>query len=214
MAWTAKDLLLTVGQKFTADIVGEKFDVCARGWHDGKYIIVDIPMYKNEPLTLASLTGCKILFVKDGTYVRFQSKIIRVFYQSPAFMVISFPDMIDKTNLRKSERVQVQVPIIFKVNGVRPTDGLVRDLTLDGALITSALRLVKGDKVTISATLKVGALNNLEATVQNVREFTKNKVKFHAAGLKFIALSENDKKVLQSILDHQKNQSNLLVATP
>lgn len=209
MPVTAKELLLSVGQKFTADIVGEKFEVYARGWHDGKYIIVDIPIYRNEPMTLATLTGCKILFVKDGTYVRFQSKIIRAFYQSPPFMVISFPELIDKTNLRKSERCQVQVPIIFKANNGRPNDGLIRDLTLDGALITSALRLVKGDKINITATLKLGALNNLEATVQNVREFTKNRIKYNAAGLKFTALSENDRIVLQSILDFQKNQSNL-----
>ena len=213
MPMTAKDLMLTVGQKFSATILGEKFEICARGWHDGKYIIIDIPMYRNEPLTLASLTGCDFLFVKDGTYIRFHSKIIRVFYQSPPFMAISFPQYIDKTNVRKSERIQVLVPITFKVNGGGPTDGLIRDLSLDGVLITSARRLSKGDNVLISANLKLGVLNNVEATVQNVREYSKNKTLYNAAGLKFKTLSENDKKVLKSILVQQKDPASSMLAT-
>lgn len=203
-------MLLTTGQKLTAHIAGEKFEVRVRGWQDGKYIIADIPMCKGEPLTLVELTGCEILFIKDGAFIKFMTKVVRVYYQSPPIMIIAFPVAVDKKNLRKHQRFPVSVPISFRVGGGLPFDGLMRDLSLGGALITAEYELLKGDDIAIAASLKFGKLNGLKATVQNVREYTKNRVKYNAAGLKFAELSSNDKAILQAILDFHKNQANIL----
>ena len=43
MAIKSSEIPFVMGQKVTANIRGENFAVCVRGWMKGQYVIIDLP---------------------------------------------------------------------------------------------------------------------------------------------------------------------------
>lgn len=204
---SAKELLLSVGQKVTASIRGENFDVFIRGWREGEYIVVDMPMYKRAPLTVASLAGCKLIFKKDGCFIKFDSTVLGTFRHAPMFLVVSYPKFIEKKNLRKHERYQINIPIIFKGKDGSSNPGLIRDISLEGALITHSVSMVEGDKIVISAAMKIGNMDDLVAAIKNIRPFVKNGEAQNATGVEFLNPLPKNEHLLEKIVGHIKNQA-------
>ncbi|MDP6657742.1 MAG: hypothetical protein QF607_05230 [Nitrospinaceae bacterium] len=78
MAIIARDLPLTIAQKVTATIRGEKYNVSLRGWSVKEYLIVDFPSAPGEQFRVATLNwmhdpvyarGCVYKF-QDTDYLR------------------------------------------------------------------------------------------------------------------------------------------------
>lgn len=204
---TAKELLLAVGQKITASVRGENFDVFIRGWREGEYIIIDAPLYKGSSLSVASLAGCKLIFNKEGCCIRFNTTVLGTFRHSPEFLVVAYPKFIDKSNLRKHERYQVNIPIIFKSKDGSSNPGMIRDISLEGALITHALPLAKDDKIVVSAALKLGNMEDLVAVVKNIRKYVKGGETFNASGMEFLNPLPKNEHLLEKIVGYIKNQA-------
>lgn len=204
---SAKDILLTVGQRVTATILGVKYQISICGWLENSHIITDVPTINREYLRLAPHTGIHVYFVKDGTVISFESRVIIDHSQPPPYMIIEFPQSLEKVNMRRYERFKTKLPIVYVMKGEDISrKGTIFDVSFGGALITHVDPLMKGDTLLITAEIR--ALNlkmeNLMATVQNVREHPKHKNEGFVSGVMYSDFSEKNQQALQTIIDLNK----------
>ncbi len=209
MSVNPKDLTLAVGQKITASIRGQRFDVSLRGWCIGQYILIDTPQLNSEPIRLAADTGCDIHFIKEGEFFTFKSSVISVITGFIPLLIVGYPRSIESHLLRKDKRLKVSCPAEFSTlvankSVVEPC--LIRDLSLTGALITHKKVLQKDTKIILRTSLETGALSDQDAVVQNVRFNPKSENETYVTGLKFPALGDANKGILQKFIDtHQEH---------
>lgn len=202
-----KDLLFTVGQKITVTVLQENYNVCIRGWREGEYVVVDMPMHKGSPLSMASLAGCEVVFTREGNFIKFNCSVLVAFRHSPMFLVVSYPKTCQRKNLRKHNRYQANIPIIFVGKDGMSTPGMIRDISLEGALITHDLPLAMDAKIVVSAALKVGNLEGLVAVTRNIRNYVKNEKTQYASGIEFLNPLPKNEHVLQKIVSEIQKQA-------
>lgn len=209
MSVNPKDLILVVGQKITASIRGQRFDVCLRGWCLGQYILIDTPQLNSEPIRLAADTGCDIHFIKEGEFFTFKSTVISVIAGFIPLLIVGYPRTVESHLLRKDKRLKVSCPAEFSTllaNKTVVEPCLIRDLSLTGALITHKKVLQKDTRIILRTSLETGALSDQDAVVQNVRFNSKSENEPYVTGIKFPALGETNKCTLQKFIDaHQEH---------
>lgn len=208
MILTSRDLLLSVGQKMTVTICGVKYTVAVLGWKDKEFILADAPKASGNYLRLASFTGIRVRFVKEGHVISFDTRIIMCHSQPPAYMLIEFPQFLGKDNMRKNERYKARIPVTYAKIGGPPAAATIYDLSLGGALIAHTSSLATGETIQIDAEWKeLGVtLSKLESTVQNVRENIQGRG-LNFSGVMFWNNSEQNKQSLQKIIDHLIKES-------
>lgn len=202
---SSKELLLTVGQKTAATILGVKYEISICGWRDNEFILTDIPVLKSSIFRVATLTGIHVRFVKDGHAISFVTRVILAHTQSPSYMLIEFPETLEKDNMRKHERYKSKWPVTYATTSGDINEGTVFDVSLGGALVTHVGSLAKGDTIFITADLNALNLSlvDLEATVQNVRGYSKNKKEVSVSGVMFAAFSDKNREALQRLIEIQ-----------
>lgn len=206
MAFQPKDLPLSLGMKITTSIRGQKYDVFVRGWYVGRYIITEAPLVNGEPPRLAPNTGCEVHFIKEGDYFTFKTFVMFIYPQVVTLMIIEFPKIVETYSLRKSKRLKANFPVEFSYTEAKKNFteyGILRDLSLTGALITHKKVLLKDTKLTLKTNLPSGSLHNQEAVVQNVRHNPKSETETYVTGLKFAVVTEENKAILQKYLEEQ-----------
>ena len=204
MAIQPKDIPLTLGHKVTASILGQKYDLPIRGWNLGQYIITEAPLVNGEPPRLAPHTGCDVHFIKEGEYYTFKSSVMFVYPHVVTLMILEFPKAVESFNLRKQKRVRISCPVEISysvANKVFTDYGIIRDVSLTGALVTHKKVLQKDNKIALKANLGTGELNAQEAIVQNVRHNPKSETETYVTGVKFPVVTDINKAVLQSFID-------------
>ncbi|OGW23467.1 MAG: hypothetical protein A3K09_01050 [Nitrospinae bacterium RIFCSPLOWO2_12_FULL_47_7] len=203
MATLPKDVPLTLGHKVTVSIRGQKYDVALRGWCVGQYIITEAPLVNGDPIRLAPNTGCEVHFIKEGEFFTFKSSVMFIYPHVVTLMIIEFPKAVDSHNLRKHKRVRMSCPteLSYTVTNKPFTDyGIIRDLSLTGALITHKKVLQKDNKIVVKANLSSGELSQ-DAVVQNVRHNPKNEAEPYVTGVKFPVVKEETKIILQKFIE-------------
>ena len=206
MAFQPKDLPLTLGMKITTSILGQKYDVFVRGWFIGRYIITESPLVNGEPPRLAPNTGCEVHFIKEGDYFTFKTSVMCVYPQIVTLMIIEFPRTVETYSLRKNKRMRVNYPVEFTYSEAKKAFteyGILRDLSLTGALITHKKVLLKDTKLILKANLSSGLLSSQEALVQNVRHNPKSETETYVTGIKFLVVNETNKSILQKYMEDQ-----------
>lgn len=200
MMLTSRDLLLSVGQKVTATIHGIKYEIAVWGWKDKEFILTDAPKTAGSCVRLASMTGVGVRYVKDGHSIFFNTRVIVSNAQPPYYMLIEFPQLLDRDNMRKHERFKLKIPISLKKKGGEPFAATMYDLSMGGALIAHAGSFNTGEVLYIDAEWKeLGlVLDNQEVTVQNVRENVQGKG-LSFSGVMFWINSEKNQKSLQMV---------------
>ena len=99
MTTNTKDIGLVLGQKITAVIRGEAYYISIRGWITGSFILTDVPTIQGQVVKLAPQSGCNIRFVRNGMMVMFETFVEYIYSQSISFMVVEYPQSIDKIKL-------------------------------------------------------------------------------------------------------------------
>lgn len=206
MATSSKDLPLTLGQKVTTTIRGQKYDVAIRGWNVNQYIITDGPLLNGEPLRLAPHTGCEVHFIREGEYVTFKTGVMLVYPHVVTLMLLEYPRTFERHNLRKTERLKANYPMSYSVtvaNKVFTETGVIRDLSYTGALLTHKKPLQKENKIALQMSLDSGMIEGLEALVQNVRHNPKSEKETYVTGVKFLNTSEQNRALLQKFIENR-----------
>lgn len=209
MMLTSRDLLLSVGQKVTAIVCGIKYTISVLGWKDKEFILTDAPKTSGNYLRLASLTGIRIRYAKEGHAINFDTRVVMCHSQPPAYMLIEFPQYLGKDNMRKHERYKAKIPIHYNKIGKSTVSATIYDLSLGGALIAHTEPLATGETIQIGLEWKeLGAtLSGLEATVQNVRESVQTKKGLIFSGVMFWTKADKVPQDLQKIIDYLVKES-------
>ena len=189
MAIKSSEIPFVMGQKVTANIRGENFSVCVRGWLKGQYVITDLPQVGGESYRVAPQTGVQIHFIKDGLFVNFQSSTSLALAQPNALLIIEYPRTFDLHNLRKFERFKTNIPVtFFSEEGDRKFEdfGILRDISSGGALISHTKEATKRKLLHVSVELPTGGSIKLQkAEVQNLRKNPKSESSLYVTGVKW-----------------------------
>ena len=102
MAILKGDIDFTLGQKITATILGDSYNICIRGWVVKEYIITDIPKLQGQSLRVPAETGRQINYIRDGVVCMFQTYVVSLFAHSVSFMILEDPKTHEKIKLRKN----------------------------------------------------------------------------------------------------------------
>ena len=211
MAFKSSEIPFVMGQKVTANIRGENFSVCVRGWLKGQYVITDLPHVGGESYRVAPQTGVQIHFIKDGLFVNFQSSTSLALAQPKALLIIEYPRTFDQHNLQKFERFKTNVPVTFfsEEDDRKFEDfGIIRDISSGGALISHAKELTKQKLIHISVELPTGgSLKMQKAGVQNLRKNLKSEVSPYVTGVKWKdLLPETEAGISRFITERSKER--------
>lgn len=209
MAIITRELPLNVGQKLTATIRGEKYNVTLRGWAVKKYIITDIPATPNEQFRVAPQTGCTVNYMREGVFVNFKTQIIYALAQAASLMVLEYPKDFDLHNLRDNERYKVNFPFEYSLNidGKTFVDkGTIRDLSIKGMLFCHKKILTKGDQISIMMDFPQGKLENLNGVVKNIRKNPRSDNEPYVTGVSFAELSETQYEIMGAFLKSRANE--------
>jgi len=192
MAIKSNEIPFVMGQKVTANIRGENFSVCVRGWLKGQYVITDLPKVGGESYRVAPQTGVQIHFIKDGLFVNFKSSASIALAQPNALLIIEYPRAFDLHNLRKFERFKTNIPTtFFYEEGDKKFEdsGILRDISSGGALISHTKEVTKQNLLYVSAELPTGGSIKLQkAGVQNLRKNPKSEASLYVTGVKWKGL--------------------------
>ena len=189
MAIKSSEIPFVMGQKVTANIRGENFAVCVRGWMKGQYVITDLPKVGGESYRVAPQTGVQIHFIKDGLFVNFKSSTSVALAQPNGILIIEYPRTFDLHNLRTFERFKTNIPVTFFCEeGDKKFEdlGILRDLSSGGALISHTKKATKQKPLYISLELPTGGSIKLQkAEVQNLRKNPKSESSPYVTGVKW-----------------------------
>ena len=204
MAILPKNIPLTLGHKLTVSILAQKFEVPIRGWYTSKYIITEAPLVNGDPIRLAPNTGCEVHFIKEGEYFTFKTHVMCISVNVVALMIIDFPRTVDSYSLRKNKRLKISSPVELSytvANKAFNDYGIIRDLSLTGALITHKKELQKGNKVVLNSKLSSGDLSGQEAVVKNIRHNPKSETEAYVTGVNFPKVTDENKAIIQGFLE-------------
>lgn len=211
MAIQASEIPFVMGQKVTATIRGEVFNVSVRGWKNGQYVITDLPKVGGEAYRVAPQTGVQIHFIKDGLFVNFKSSASYALAQAISLLVIEYPRTFDLHNLRKFERFKINAPVaFFSEEGDQKFEdaGILRDISSGGALLSHAKQISKQKLVHLSAELPTGGSIKMQiAEVHNLRKNPKSETAPFVTGVKWKNLTpESDQAIAGFITQRSKER--------
>jgi len=211
MAIKSSEIPFVMGQKVTANIRGENFPVCVRGWLKGQYVITDLPQVGGESYRVAPQTGVQIHFIKDGLFVNFKSSASIALAQPNALLIIEYPRAFDLHNLRKFERFKTNVPVtFFSEEGDKKFEdsGFLRDISSGGALISHTKEVAKQKLLSLSLELPTGGNIKLQkAGVQNLRKNPKSEFSPYVTGVKWKdILPETEEAISRFIAERSRER--------
>lgn len=185
--------LCTVGDPVTVDCKGKKYPSVFRGARETEYVLSQVTSGGGKPLSEILNHGCVIVdipvidgkqqlfefnaplmvyFLSDGVVYAFKSFMLRV-HPKPAVIALEYPVTINKHSLRKSERIELIMPVTATPKrGGSPVAGAVIDISANGMKVAFAEpgKYQVGEVALLAATLPNGVpVEGLAGTVRNIR---------------------------------------------
>jgi c-di-GMP-binding flagellar brake protein YcgR len=178
------------------------------GYVRGEYLIVRIPVVNGLSIALRQGESIKMRVFSGVSVFMFTTHIEHFLLGGLYLLLLSFPKSIQATTFRNATRVPVQVeaqvtPYTGPVRGVA-TPTVIRDLSMHGALVTSASALgATDDEIAMSFTLTTqssteGLNVSLKAFIRNVQTSGGNAT--YRYGVEFETLQNNNKLYVQEFL--------------
>lgn len=189
----ALEELCHVGDPFTVDSKGKKYPTVFRGAKENMYVLSSMASGGGKPIAELTEQGCVLVdipvidgkqrlfeynaplmvyFLSDGVVYAFKSFMLRV-HPKPGVIALEYPTAIQKHSLRKSERVELVMPVtLVPKQGGDGSEGAAVDLSATGLRIAvgSANGYRVGEMVLVSGTLPSGVrVERLPGHVRNVQ---------------------------------------------
>lgn len=109
-----------------------KFESFLRGHQAGQYLILDHPIHNGTPVPLSEDAICVLSYIHQGQQIGFRSTVLAVVKKPYPLIFISFPDSIDSSRLRASDRFPVRIETIYSQEPLRGlVEGRDRAVTLN-----------------------------------------------------------------------------------
>jgi c-di-GMP-binding flagellar brake protein YcgR len=125
---------LPVDERCMVMLSGERIITTIRGYNYPKYILIEIPIQKGQPVVAAPGQIYAVRYLVEGTVFSFEAPLLKQYFKPMPLWVFKFPDSVSKTNLRKSQRVRTFVPGALTANGGGAVEGALVDLSDGGGL--------------------------------------------------------------------------------
>lgn len=181
----SSEAILPIGDPIQIEWDEKKYISVLRGALFSKYVLIDIPEKFGKKVTFDYSAVLLIRFLVSGTVYGFKTGITGV-YKHPQIMSLEYPQNIENHTLRKSDRMNVMLPVRINSNNLKePVEGATIDLSTIGTMmvINGEEDFEKDDRVTISISLPDGT--NIESVACDVCNSRKEDgktffgVKFH-----------------------------------
>lgn len=159
--------LQAVKSKFASYFVGYKRD---------QYIIIEHPIQDGIPIRLEEGATWIIYFVNNGFIYEFTSQIIGTAKSPMHLAFLSYPESIDRTDLRSEKRypVEVEAKFYLDLDEIGPENwltGTIQDISLAGCQLKTETALFPDSIIHLSVALShLGEIRNMTAVVKNYEE--------------------------------------------
>jgi c-di-GMP-binding flagellar brake protein YcgR len=212
------DLGLPVGTHFIIETAGasRKYQVQLIGYWDKRSILISPPLRDGKEVLLEKDAVLAVRLLEGKNVCAFESRVLYRSSHPYTYYHLQFPDEIDSRQIRNSERLDIQLPVLvdsdFDILGDWPKSATLTDLSKTGARLIAPYHL--GEKthelvlifdLTVSAirkTLRIPCLiRNIELSAAHGDD-----VKGHyVIGAQFVNMTEEQILTLSSfIYEHQR----------
>lgn len=153
-----------------------KFTSFFRGMKNRNYLIIDHPAKDGRLVPLADDDACIVRFIHEGEIIGFRTKIMAIIRSPVPLVFLHFPQNIETSRLRKSERYPVRIDAVCagrKLEGQLesyPRD-MVLNLSAGGCLVEAFESFEKGRIIFLSVFLpEHNQVNDVEVEVKRIEK--------------------------------------------
>lgn len=170
------DLQLTVGTLLNVQVLSERSSprVQARvlGYLEGQSVIAALPGATLVPIDLRLGDEVAVRYLVGRSVCGFKTSVIRVCTSPYPYFHLSYPEEVQKMDVRGAERVQVALPARLD-GGAGTVEIELRDLSATGANLSSPREIGQiGDAVKLSMELTFGEVTRQVSTAATIRNAT------------------------------------------
>ncbi len=105
----------------------------------GEFLIVRAPKVASADMLLSRGDPIKVIFIHDGTIYGFLSKYLHQVRVPAPLLFISYPDAMDRHEMRKNLRIDCSIPATIQTAEETVCRGVISDLSTGGCRITMNL---------------------------------------------------------------------------
>jgi len=165
------------------------------GFEYGKYIICTTNKDIDKLFEIYDFVTARYSY--EDFIIEFKAKLYGEL-ESTNLILITYPKDYLITKLRDSKRISVHIPCKIMYKNIKPLNGMILDLSLNGALISTNYPCDVGDMLQLSFVLPNGKeIKGVNAIIRNIRE--KNRY-----GVSFEGLKGLNKKRLDQFIEAYK----------
>ena len=151
-----------------------KFTTYFRGHKTKQYLIMDNPITGGKPVPVPDGSPVVVRFIHEGSIVGFRSMVICQSLAPSPLVFLRFPQEVESTRLRKSERYPVSIDCVCsgkRLSGM--VEGFPRSTVLNlsegGCMVEAGESYDKGTFVLLTVFLpEQGRVDDVEAEVKRV----------------------------------------------
>lgn len=77
------------------------------------YLLVDMPLVKNQPILAPSDTWCVVRALSKGKAIGFRARIEKIYSDPFPIVVLSYPGGFQEVTVRKAERISCDIPALI-----------------------------------------------------------------------------------------------------
>lgn len=148
------------------------------GFVADEYLLLQIPHQEGVAVDIAAGTEVALRVFSGVSVFTFDARVEAVLKSPRAFMLLSFPDNIQKVGLRKAVRVKANIPVRIINPATREVmkEATLSDISLSGALVSTSNPLgATGDTIHIEFSILVQSQNEevaiaTSASVRSVQQ--------------------------------------------
>ncbi|MBU0514098.1 MAG: flagellar brake protein [Proteobacteria bacterium] len=146
------------------------------GFEGQGYILAHMPYVSGQPLFSNVDAECVVRFLDRGVIYGFTSQVFHLQHKPFPLIILTFPENVDRINLRSEERLPVNVPAVVgheHANGNKDTEGIIVDLSRSGCRLNVPANLDLNSQIKLSFAPEGGPkLADITGEIRNVRSLT------------------------------------------
>jgi c-di-GMP-binding flagellar brake protein YcgR len=126
---------INIGSPLVIELSGSKhvFKTSFVGFKSAEYIVFEKPETNGADVIIQEGNLIIGAFISSGTVIRFKCQILHHIAEPVPLVIASFPESLSGHDLRKSKRVECNVPATLRLyHGIAQHDGIIVDISSGG----------------------------------------------------------------------------------
>jgi c-di-GMP-binding flagellar brake protein YcgR len=172
----------TIKSKWTTVLIGSR---------PGRYIIIEIPKVNGLPVIFDQGSKWSVNFITRGQIFIFPCEMIANISRPFSLAFMSWPLVVEVSNLRTDKRYPVNIPVTFTTNedNTVVAKGLLLDLSWGGCLAASTVELP--EQTLLKMNMYLESNNAIEGLIVE-KKGSRNQQGTFYTGLSFISTNKNE----------------------